>query len=243
MSEVVIVKLTEADRVELRTQHAHRFPMVARVVEDGCAFDVVIGNPSAVSVAAGEEPDDSWRELLVSVFQLDEATRGLEKRVLRDVVLWPAPKVLAEWLDRWPMLSTKLALKAQEKSALKAKVLTPSKGDDLPVPLEPILRAARFGKWYQVAIAGKVYAFVTSSPNAAQWDAWKQNISEEGADVWAHIKEMYGLAIRGFVLLDDPLSLIDPQDMIKRYPGVVLPTLNAVSAAIGATAEIALGEL
>lgn len=241
---------TEGDFLQLETEHAHRFPEKAAIEVPGdggklMRLPLVLGIPSGASkMPDGETPSRAWQKAVAITLRKmrDEDTAPM----LRDCILWPAPKTWAEWCKRWPAMHVQAYHLVRDKFGGALTMLEqPGEGEKAPEAIATAMTAHPTGAWRRLAPRPDAkFDVVIVPPERLAWKMYMDGLSSDAPKFWEDTLEMVKasvVAIEGKARIDGADIKLDYADVVARWPGQAMLTIAIVGHLAGVAARTELG--
>jgi hypothetical protein len=243
---MIVTPPSDDELRDLLAEHAHRHPDKAAVtvVGDGglpVRLPFLLGTPTgACELGEDVRPSSAFADLLASAIGLKAEPPDLGPRLARDVVLWPSPPTLAQWMARWPALPARISEALAQKLAIKDSCLEePSYDEEPPAAIAAAIAADSRTTWRRLRPPGAVFAAAIRPPAPQPYRIFQDALKKAKADPWPVVRD--GACAGLSVVVDEGGKVVDAATVMKRWPGLAALVIAEVRLLAGAGAEVQLG--
>lgn len=234
------------EAARLLAEFAYRHPEKAslEVVGDRGApvrLPILLGNPTgACRLPSGMRPSPAWQDSIAVTLRLRRVEDSAADLLGADCVVWPAPGVWAEWVERWPALTGRVAELARQKmGGVLDAVVEPAANAKAPEAVDEALAGRPRAVWRIVNVPSTRLDLAIDAPTGAVYDAFLDAVRKPDADLWRLCGDLVRACVPVVVANGGAMPV---EEVLDRWPGLGVVLIAVVAQLAGAGAKARMGE-
>lgn len=231
----------EGELEALQQQHAHRYPRPIRATVTGdndkpVTLQLLIGLPTgALPPLPGVVASPAWGDAIASAFKVREHSADVDDELVIDCILWPPAATFAQWLMRWPGITTPLLGVVRRHAGADLGQI--SKPTIKPPPLiATALGADARASWRRFSPPGEVLDLAILPASRTAWSGTIDALRARDANVPKLCRQTAESVIA--VCVSTTRGPVPRGEALDRWPGLGVLALLVCSELAGVAAEI-----